>query len=320
MKHTAAKAIRALCGMVVMLALAAGITSVPVLAASNGIYVAKATPHYRHPVTGVIEDVGGDGSAVLGQSMTESVLYRQALVEVDPQGNTYITVRLKLMDNIRDPEFHVDGNAADASLMQEDYSVNTADYRMRVNSENSVIRCNMFVIPMGREVIFYITVADLVSGSEDFITSVKVETPITPAQPEPEPPTQPDPPAQPEPPAEPEAPAEPEQPAETQNPSEVVAPSVTTVPETSAPVSEATTRVTSALTTARAETTAKNKDEKPVGLQEFDASGNRMDEEKTTDPEKGGSSAVWWVLGGLLVVAVGGFCVWYFVFFKKKKK
>ena len=45
MKITAAKAFRALCGMMVMLVLAAGITSLPVLAASNGIYIATASPH-----------------------------------------------------------------------------------------------------------------------------------------------------------------------------------------------------------------------------------------------------------------------------------
>lgn len=84
MKHTASKLFRALCGMVVMLALVAGITSVPALAASNGIYIATAPPHYKHPTTGKVEDAGGDGSSVLCQSMTESATYKKALVEVDP--------------------------------------------------------------------------------------------------------------------------------------------------------------------------------------------------------------------------------------------
>ena len=165
MKNTATKALRALCGMVVMLALMAGITSVPVLAASNGIYTATATSHYRHPTTGVIEDSGGEGSAVLGQSMTDSALNKSALVEVDANGNTWVTIRLNLMDNIQSPKFQVDGSSVSATLMQEDYSNNTADYRMKVNSENSIIRCNMYVVPMGREVIFYITVGNLKSGS-----------------------------------------------------------------------------------------------------------------------------------------------------------
>jgi hypothetical protein len=160
--------------MVVMLALVAGITAIPAYAASNGIYTATATPHYRNPLTGKIEDSGGEDSEVLGQSMTESATYTKALVEVDSNGNTYITVRLKLMDNIQNPTFMVDGSTTSASLMQEDYSANTADYRMKVASENSVIRCSMYVVPMGRDVIFFITVSNLNSGSGDFVTSISV--------------------------------------------------------------------------------------------------------------------------------------------------
>lgn len=176
MKRNALKIFKVLCGIVVVLALnVAGITAMSVYAADNGIYIATATPHYRNPQTGVIEDSGGDGSEVLGQSMTESATYRKALVEVDSQGNTFVTIRLKLMDNIRNPQFQVDGASVSAVLMQEDYTNNTADYRMKVNSENSVIRCSMNVIAMGRDVIFYITVSDLTEGSGDFITSITVD-------------------------------------------------------------------------------------------------------------------------------------------------
>lgn len=176
MKRNALKVFKALCGVVVVLALSmAGITAMSAYAADNGIYIATATPHYRNPQTGVIEDSGGDGSAVLGQSMTESATYRQALVEVDSSGNTFVTIRLQLMDNIRNPQFQVDGTPVSATLMQEDYTNNTADYRMKVDSENSVIRCNMNVIAMGRDVIFYITVSNLQEGSGDFITSIMVE-------------------------------------------------------------------------------------------------------------------------------------------------
>ena len=85
MTNTASKLKRALCSMVVMLALVAGIAAIPVLAASNGIYTATATSHYKHPTTGIIEDSGGEGSYVLGQSMTDSALNKAALVEVDSQ-------------------------------------------------------------------------------------------------------------------------------------------------------------------------------------------------------------------------------------------
>lgn len=133
MKNTARKAVRGLCGMVAMLALAASIVSMPASAASHGIYTATATAHYRHPTTGVIEDSGGENSAVLGQSMTESATNKKALVEVDASGNTWITVRLNLMDNIQSPKFQVDGRSVSASLMQEDYGSNTADFRLRAN-------------------------------------------------------------------------------------------------------------------------------------------------------------------------------------------
>lgn len=87
--------------------------------------------------------------------MTDSALNRAALVEVDPQGNTFVTVRLNLMDNIQNPQFQVDGSgngnfsAVSATVMQEDFTNNTTDFRMQVPSENAVIRCNMYVVPMG---------------------------------------------------------------------------------------------------------------------------------------------------------------------------
>lgn len=63
----------------------AGISAISANALDNNIYEADAHPHYRHPVTGVIEDSGGEGSEVLGQSMTESALRTQSLIEVDPR-------------------------------------------------------------------------------------------------------------------------------------------------------------------------------------------------------------------------------------------
>ena len=294
MKNTARKAVRGLCGMVAMLALAASIVSMPASAASHGIYTATATAHYRHPTTGVIEDSGGENSAVLGQSMTESATNKKALVEVDASGNTWITVRLNLMDNIQSPKFQVDGRSVSASLMQEDYGSNTADFRLKANSEKSIIRCNMYVTPMGREVIFYITVGNLKSGSGDFVTSISVEQPKpTPA-----------PAATPVPTKAPVAstPAPAKTPVTTQSP----APEATAVPSA--------TPEPSPTTDPEAQTSAS-------GLEEFDASGNAVEE--TQAPENtdssSGSPVLWWVIGGLVVIAAVGGGVWY-VFFVRKGK
>lgn len=260
------------------------ISALNAFAASNGIYIATATPHYRHPGTGNIEDSGGESSETLGQSMTESATYTKALVEVDSSGNTYVTVRLKLMDNIQDPQFQVDGkrngsfSSVSASLMQEDYTNNTADFRMKVPSENAVIRCNMYVVPMGREVIFYITVSDLQSGSDDFITSVKVEESTTKK-------------------------------AETKK---------TTEQSTAATTAATTAKATTSTETTAAETSQMTSENTTkADLQEFDASGEEVD--KHTSDNKNNSSAAGWIIGGVVIVAAAGVCIWYFCFYKKKK-
>ena len=302
MTNTATKLKRALCSMVVMLALMAGISAIPAYAASPGIYTATATSHYKHPTTGVIEDSGGEGSYVLGQSMTDSALNKAALVEVDSSGATWITIRLNLMDNIQSPQFQVDGSSVSATLMQEDYTNNTADYRMRVNSENSIIRCNMYVIPMGREVIFYITVGGLSAGSGDFVTSITVQ------EPEPEP-------------VQPAVTTPQTQMPSSQPPSEQT-PSSSQTPSSAAPSSSETSGSEDPGSDASSEdSSGEDSSTGALGLEEFDASGNKVSD-TSTEAEQGGGTGnpiVWWVIGGIVVVAIAGGCVWYFCFFRKKK-
>lgn len=313
---------KALCSMVVMLALVAGITAIPAYAASNGIYTATATPHYRNPLTGKIEDSGGEDSEVLGQSMTESATYTKALVEVDSNGNTYITVRLKLMDNIQNPTFKVDESSVSASLMQEDYSANTADYRMKVASENSVIRCSMYVVPMGRDVIFFITVSNLNSGSGDFVTSISVNnnksnnssnnanssnnsysnnnsgnnnnSSYKPAE------------------SSNNSSSSKSSDKKSNKNSDKKKSKETTAPTTVKPSIAVPTTIATEPTTDSAQ--------EVNGLQEFDEQGSEVTAPATVDEVQNGSYAVWYVLGGVAVVLVAGFCVWYFGFFRKKKK
>ncbi len=313
---------KTLCSMVVMLALVAGITAIPAYATSNGIYTATATPHYRNPLTGKIEDSGGEDSEVLGQSMTESATDTKALVEVDSNGNTYITVRLKLMDNIQNPTFKVDGSSVSASLMQEDYSANTADYRMKVAGENSVIRCSMYVVPMGRDVIFFITVSNLKSGSGDFVTSITVNnnklnnnsnnanssnnsysnnnsgnnnnSSYEPAE------------------SSNNSSSSKSSDNKSNKKSDKKKSKETTAPTTVKPS-------TAVPTTAATEPTTDSAQD-VNGLQDFDEQGSEVTAPATVDEVQNGSYAVWYVIGGVAVVLVAGFCVWYFGFFRKKKK
>ena len=268
--------------------------SVSVQAAANGIYIAKATSHYKHPLTGNIEDSGGSSSAVLGQSMTESATYHKALVEVDQTGNTYITVRLQLMDNIQNPQFQVDGVPVTADITQENFGAmsedNTADFRMQVNSENSIIRCSMYVVPMGRDVIFYITVSDLQVGNEDFVPYVAVVAPVT----------------------------------------EVVVPQTETVTaetQTTEVAEVAETMIAVQETESVQMTEVTTEENVPLGLQEFDAAGNLVMENEENNqilmtqasPVAGQNSLMLWIILSVALVAVTGFGIWYVCFFRIKK-
>lgn len=182
--HTRMKLIFAVCGMMVMLVLMAGITAVPAFAASEGAYIAEACPNYKNPETNEVEDVGGESSAVLGQAMTESAVYEKALVEIDADGNTFITVRMQLMDNIENPRFEENGEALTAEVVQEDFDNDTADFRMAVKDYHSDFRCSMTVTAMGRDVVFYLSFKNLQPGTEDFISSMAAaaEAPVEETQ------------------------------------------------------------------------------------------------------------------------------------------
>ena len=213
-----------------MLVVMASITCVSASALDNGIYVARSTPHYRHPVSGNIEDSGGENSEVLGQSMTESALYPEALIEVDPNGKMFATIRLKLMDNIENPTFKVQNHGDSGfwdvgyDIMKEDYSSNQSDFRFEIPNESCIIRATFYVVPMGRDVIFYIDFSDIREGSSDFVTSVEVREP-EPVQTEP---------------------------VQTQaQPVQTEAPEQTTASQTTTSAKETTTKTTTEKTTAK---------------------------------------------------------------------
>jgi hypothetical protein len=205
-----------------------------VSAADDGAYLAATNTHYLNPDTGVTDD-GGTQNAALGEGMCRSVVYEKALVELDGD-KIYLTVRLQLMSNMRDFRLYIQDapgggySKAAARVMAEDASADTADYRFAVPSVTSYVSWEMYVIPMGRDVKFYMNVSDeLTAGSGDFIVTVKPKAAPSPSPaetPEPTPPAQPETPtsapetraepAAPTPPAEPTLPAPPEAPSSSE--------------------------------------------------------------------------------------------------------
>lgn len=261
-----------------VVAAGSAVSVMPVHAAmANGVYTAAVHPSYSHPVSGEIEDSGGESSQVLGQSMVESVLYTQALLEVDESGNTYANVRYYLADQISDVQFAVQewGDSSwmstDGSVMQENAGgTYCTDYRILLTSETTVVRSTFYVEPMGRYVIFYYYFSDLTEGNNtDFIQSVTVsnETPATQTQ-------------------APETQAPQPQAAEVQSTAsqaasqaapQTAAPQET--PQTTAPQTESQKETGAALAAApAAESSKPTEEQKKTEKQENDKSDNPLDE------------------------------------------
>lgn len=160
----------------------AGMSMVPVQAASGNVYTCVIHPCYAHPVTGVIEDSGGEASYPTGQGMVDGAIYTTGIMELTNSGEYYLTIRMSLMDytsnhsfwvqNVGDsdwssPSIGVTGNGADSNGT-------TADICIQVPSENCVVRGSMYVEPMGRNVIFYLYPSDYTAGNNTDMTATMV--------------------------------------------------------------------------------------------------------------------------------------------------
>ena len=152
-------------------------------AAASAVYTASTAPSYANPVTGAIEDSAGQSNVALAESMTTGCTYPAALVEKDTAGNTFVTLRFKLADQMGAMSFWADNggdgafSAVEAAQMQVDSANNTADWRFQVPSETSNIRVSMYVTPMGRDVVYFTQLTGLVEGNTDAVPFVQTITP-----------------------------------------------------------------------------------------------------------------------------------------------
>ena len=137
---------------------------ISVHAESGAVYSCTINRSYGNPVTGEVEDSGGESSYATGQGMVESAVYSQGLMEVTDSGNYYLTLRLSLLDYTSGHTFAVQ-NVGDSGWMDtatavtangSDSSGSTADVCMQVPSENCIVRISMYVSPMGRDAVFFV--------------------------------------------------------------------------------------------------------------------------------------------------------------------
>ena len=147
--------------------------AVPVYAESGTVYSCSINRSYSHPVSGVIEDSGGESSYATGQGMVEGAVYADSMMEVTDSGGYYLTIRMSLMDytsnqtfavqNVGDSGWSSTGTAVTAT--GSDSNGTTADVCIQVSSENCIVRIGMYVSPMGRDVIFYVYPSNYSQGN-----------------------------------------------------------------------------------------------------------------------------------------------------------
>lgn len=144
--------------------------SITVMAENLPCRTAKATGSYEDPVTGSVEDAGGKNNEALGQSMVSNVVDETALIEENPSGGYYVSLRFHLMDNLSDIRFSERKVDSDSWKQRESEKTASdgeqADFRLPIETEDSVIRTECYVEAMGRDVIFYVTLSDFTVGNQ----------------------------------------------------------------------------------------------------------------------------------------------------------
>lgn len=143
--------------------------SVNTFAVEQGAYGVYCGINYYNPDTGEIDD-GGTANAALGDGMSRSVTGTTALVEYDGE-NYYVTLRLLLQSSTYDAQFwtrtgYDSYETVGYEIVAENGLTDSVDYRFAVADPYQPIRASMYVIPMGRETVWYIQL-DESSATED---------------------------------------------------------------------------------------------------------------------------------------------------------
>lgn len=177
------KILSAIMTCVLAVTLMAGFPAVKAYAASGTVYSCAINRCYAHPVTGVIEDSGGESSYATGQGMVEGCVYSNGILEVTDDGAYYLTIRMSLMDYTSGHSFQVQ-NVGDSGWSTpsevgitgngSDSNGTTADVCIRVPSENCIVRGSMYVEPMGRDVIFYLYPSNYSEGNNTDMNATMV--------------------------------------------------------------------------------------------------------------------------------------------------
>jgi len=124
----------------------------------------QAVPSYVNPLSGLIEDAGNNPG--LGQGMVENLILKTpTTLLVDAEGSTFITFRAGLVTESQDfalELLNADGTVKEAlpyNIVAEQPTENTRDIQVQVPGIDAVLRVSLVSIPMGREVVGFISFA-----------------------------------------------------------------------------------------------------------------------------------------------------------------
>lgn len=161
------------------------VASLTANAMDNGAYLAPRTTSYVNPDTN--ETMDGGTNIALGQSMCDSIVEDQVLVE-KTEDSMYVTVGLGLMSNVSDVSMQVvneKGEFRDVELTLTGSCQRDGDtcnhYRFEMKPDDKYFSPIMFVTPMGREVQFFVRVDydSMQAGTGNFLSEMLEKKPET---------------------------------------------------------------------------------------------------------------------------------------------
>ena len=170
--------------MALSLLLSVGFGGRAVTAASGTVYTVTIARSYQHPVTGQVEDSGGSTNKTTGQGMVEGAVGSVGLLEATDGGEYYLTFKMSLVDYTSKHSFSVQKRGASGWSAEKveqtgsgkDNNGKTANLRIKLPSKDSIVRCSMYVEPMGRNVIFYFSSSNMKKGNSSGMKAEMVTT------------------------------------------------------------------------------------------------------------------------------------------------
>ena len=321
-----------LCSMMLALVLVLAM-AVPALALDAGTYVGYNETSYYNPDTGNIDD-GGTKNAALGEGMCRSATAEACFLEIDHDGNMWLTVRLLLQASCSNIALYTrtgydSYSQVNYEITAENSGEDSVDYRFRVSSDHDIqLKGTMYVTPMGRDVLWYMTCKNFTAGTGDFVVNIDTSAPAPTPTPTPEPTpaatTAPTPEPTPAPTAEPtpepttEPTAEPkvtEEPAVTEEPETTEVPEDAETPEETEAVAPAETPD---VTESPADTEAAVETTEQTAATEATPSASREPVNIINNDENSGLSggAIAGIIAGVVVIAGGAAAV----ILRRKKK